>query len=327
MPKKIIVVGSINLDLVASVQRMPREGETVFGGDFATYPGGKGANQAVAAARLGAKVALIGNLGNDGFAEQLRTALVAEGVLTHCVKNVPGPSGAAMILVSAEGHNSIVVIPGANDKLDIENLEDFTEELRDASIILAQLEIPLATVERLAELAAEFNVPFILDPAPARELPNELLRRVTWLTPNESETQTLLASMGITLVEPVDPPVAAHHLLVAGVRNVILKLGAKGVFLAGADVTPSYISSFKVDPIDTTAAGDAFNGGFACALSDGMQPIDAARFANAVAAIAVSRAGAQPSMPLRSEVENLMDKSVTDTSAFTAIIHNQDGET
>jgi ribokinase len=306
MSSKIVVAGSINLDLVASVLRMPHEGETIFGTDFATYPGGKGANQAVCAARLGAEVVMIGRLGDDAFAEQLRTSLESEGVRTHCIENAPGPSGSAIILVSAEGHNSIVVIPGANHRLGSAELEASADELRDAAIILAQLEIPIPTVQKLAELATSFGVPFMLDPAPACELPPELFPRITWLTPNENETRTLLNHAGIALAGPIDPAIAAQHLLATGVRNVILKLGARGVYLAGADVAPTYVPSFAVKPEDTTAAGDAFNGGFACALSTGMEPIVAARFANAVAALSVTRVGAQPSMPSRHEVETLL---------------------
>jgi ribokinase len=307
MGKTIVVVGSINIDLVASVQRLPAPGETVLGHDFSTYPGGKGANQAVGAARLGGEVVMVGRLGNDVFADQLKDSLEAEGVLTDCVERVPGPSGSAVILVSAEGANSIVVIPGANNSLQPEDLRAYADYLSRASIILAQLEIPVPTVEALAKLASEYRVPFMLDPAPACELSRALLRNVTWLTPNESETQALLHYLGIETSEDDSPALAAQHLLETGVRNVILKMGARGIFIAGEDVTFTHIPPIKVEPIDTTAAGDAFNGGFAFALSNGMMPIDAARFANAVAALSITRAGAQPSMPTWDEVEVLLN--------------------
>ena len=310
MPKKIVVVGSINIDLVTSVLRMPREGETVFGTGFAIYSGGKGANQAVAAARLGAEVRMVGMLGNDTFGEQLRVLLETEGVLVDSVGTVVGPSGSALIIVSAQGHNSIVVISGANAGLGPGTIDQYQAELKDAAIILTQLETPLETVERLAELAVKFEVPLILDPAPARILPEHLLKNVAWLTPNESETITLLNGMGISLQEPIKPVVAAKHLLKSGVRNVLLKLGPKGVFMAGKDVEPVHVPPFSVEPADTTAAGDAFNGGFAFALSTGMKAFDAARFANAVAAVSVTRIGAQPSMPTYAEVSALIASDV-----------------
>ena len=309
MSNRIVVVGSINLDLVASVERMPRSGETITGQRFATYPGGKGANQAVAAARLGGNVGMIGRLGDDIFAAQLRTSLQTDRVDTQFVESVPGPSGSAVILVTPEGHNSIVVIPGANATLQPEDLTRYENELRAASIILAQLEVPLATVERLGEISANAGVPLVLDPAPARELPAGLLRNVTWLTPNENEAEQLLTNMGIKPHEPLTTEQTAAHLSSSGVRNVILKLGADGVFLAGADVAPTHVASFAVEAVDTTAAGDVFNGAFAYALLEKKSPEDAARFANAAAACSVRRSGAQPSMATVAEVEALLQSA------------------
>ena len=278
MKKTIVVVGSINLDLVASVQRLPAPGETVLGHNFSTYSGGKGANQAVGAARLGGEVVMVGRLGSDMFADQLNSSFEAESIHTNCIVRVPGPSGSAVILVSAEGANSIVVIPGANNSLQPDDLQIYAHELSRASIILAQLEIPLPTVEALAKLASEYGVPFMLDPAPACKLSRALLSKVTWLTPNENETQTLLNHLDIKIRADDSPAVAAKHLLETGARNVILKLGARGVFVAGEDIAFTHIPPIKVEPLDTTAAGDAFNGGFAFALSNGMAPIDAAYF-------------------------------------------------
>ncbi|MDE1155369.1 MAG: ribokinase [Acidobacteriaceae bacterium] len=304
---KIVVVGSLNLDLVASVPRMPAEGETMLGGNFATYPGGKGANQAVAAARLGGSVSMVGRLGQDGFAQQLREALGAAQVDMHAVLEVAGASGTAVILVTPQGHNSIVVIPGANHGLTPEALEIHRALLRDASVLLAQLEVPLETVERLGALAAEFGIPFVLDPAPAQALSPAILRTVTWLTPNETETAILLRHLGVEDAAS-GAEAAAEKLLASGVRNVILKLGEKGVYLAGADVRPQFVKPFRVQAVDSTAAGDAFNGGFAYALMQGMEPVEAARFACAVAAVSVTRAGAQPSMPVLSEVLALLER-------------------
>jgi ribokinase len=312
MNKKIVVVGSINLDLVAYVSRMPVEGETLTGTDFATYPGGKGGNQAVAAARLGAEVVMVGRLGEDHFAQQLRQGLEDAGVKTQCVLSVPKPSGSAVILVTAQGGNSIVVIPGANHSLRPADLDQHIEELRDASVILSQLETPMDTVEHLGRLANELGVPFILDPAPAQALSREMLRYVTWLTPNESETHSILEHLGYTLSKDLidDDAIsaAAEFILSTGVSNVILKLGDRGIYLCGKDVASARIAPYRVEAVDTTAAGDAFNGGFAYGLTHGMSPVESARFACAVAAVSVTRAGAQPSMPSLVEVEALMEK-------------------
>jgi ribokinase len=308
MPKKIVVVGSINLDLVTCVPRMPAEGETIVGNDFVTYPGGKGANQAVAAARLGGDVVMIGRLGQDQFAEQLRRELRGAGVNTECVLNVPQPSGSAVILVTAQGGSSIVVIPGANYELRPADLDQHIETLRDAALILAQLEIPIETVEYLGELAAMLGIPFILDPAPAQALSSSILRNVTWLTPNESETSSILRNLGSSALDLLGNDAvsaAAERLLATGVRNVILKRGSRGVYLSGKDVPSTHIAPYSVNAVDTTAAGDAFNGGFAYGLTHGLPPIESARFACAVAAISVTRVGAQPSMPTLAEVNTL----------------------
>jgi ribokinase len=207
-----------------------------------------------------------------------------------------------------------VVIPGANGELRPEDLEAHTGLFRDAACILAQLEIPMETVIRLGEIAAEYKVPFLLDPAPARDLSPELLRHVTWLTPNETETQIILKGLQDGGQAHEDPETeaalssTADRLLAAGARNVILKRGSQGVYLAGADVERQTIPPFHVNAVDTTAAGDAFNGGFAYALTQGRQPAEAARFACAVAAISVTRTGAQPSMPVLEEVHALMNQ-------------------
>ena len=311
MKKKIVVVGSINLDLVATVSHMPGIGETLMGEGFATYSGGKGANQAVAASRLGAEVAMVGHLGNDLFAERLRHGLNEAGVNTEHVRQVDEPSGCAVILVIPQGGNSIVVIPGANSSLRPEHLEEHVELLRSAGVILAQLEVPLETVQRLGRLAAQLHIPFVLDPAPAQMLSAELLQTVTWLTPNESETRSILKDLNHPIADDtIDDdalPIVASRILATGVRNIILKLGTRGIYLAGKDVPTSFIPTYQVQAVDTTAAGDAFNGGFAYALTQGMEPLDAARFACAVAAVSVTRVGAQPSMPTLSQVEELLN--------------------
>ena len=222
----------------------------------------------------------------------------------------PGPSGTAIILVSSDGSNSIVVIPGANKSLRPADLSQYEGLFEDASIILSQLEIPLETVEEIGRMAKRLNVPFLLDPAPAVPLSLSLLQTVTWLTPNESESRVLLRSLGHSIADtktPIPPDQAAQHLLDAGVRNVILKLGSRGFYIAGQDVEPTSVPSFQVKAIDTTAAGDAFNGGFAFALAErGLAPLAAARFANAVGAVSVTKVGAQDSMPHLREVEELL---------------------
>ncbi len=311
MTAKIVVVGSINLDLVAHVSRMPEEGETLLGSEFATFPGGKGGNQAVAATRLGAEVAMVGRLGKDAFAQQLRSELDRAGVDTRPVQSVESSSGTAMVLVTQQGANSIVVIPGANATLRPEHLEEHEGLFRDAGVVLSQLEIPLDTVEHLGHLLGKLGIPFVLDPTPAQPLSPEILRSVTWLTPNESETRNILESIGSSLEgDPTSDTyavAAAKQLLDTGVRNVILKRGDRGVYLAGKDVEAGHVASYRVRAVDTTAAGDAFNGGFAYGITHRMPPMDAARFASAAAAISVTRAGAQPSMPTLSEVKALMD--------------------
>ena len=309
MGKSIVVVGSLNLDLVAGVSRLPALGETIIGLNFNTYCGGKGANQAVALARLGASVKMIGKLGTYAFADQLRDGVEQAGVDTTCVENAPGSSGTALITTSATGDNTIVVIAGANGLLLPEDIERYRGEIEQASMVLAQLEIPRETTEYLGKLVRSAGVPFLLDPAPAYPLSEELLGSVTWLTPNETEAQLLLGTHWPE-ASPSSAPESAKKLLSLGARNVILKLGAKGVYLAGKDTEGTFVDAFPVTPVDTTAAGDAFNGAFAYALTqDAMSPQEAARFACAVAALSVTRSGAQTSMPGLSECEAFLEQA------------------
>ena len=299
--KPIVVVGSINLDLVARAPRIPVGGETIIGEDFQTFFGGKGANQAVAAARLGAKVNMIGQLGSDVFASQLKIGLQQVGVDTTAVGQVPGPSGVALISTDKKGENSIIVVPGANGHVTAKFLDKHNDLIRNAAIVLTQLEIPLETVMRLAELTSQHRVPLMLDPAPARALPESLLHAVDWLTPNETETATLLGSPELLSEEK-----AANVLLERGARNVILKLGARGCYVATSDGHRQHIQGYKVSAVDTTAAGDAFNGAFAVALTGGQDAFASASWATAVAAISVTRPGAQTSMPNAAEVEQFI---------------------
>jgi len=300
--KPIIVVGSINTDLVAITKRMPAVGETVFASDFAIHPGGKGANQAVAVARLGYPVRLIGRVGSDTFGVQLKTQLHGAGVDVSGVATSEGVSGVAVVIVSEGGDNSILVAPGANHKVTPEDLDANVAILRSAGMVLAQLEIPVETVEYLARICARENVPLILDPAPARDLPHGLLHNVAWFTPNQTEAAFYLGSA-------YDQPTAAETaevLLSYGCRGVVLKMGANGIYLSSPGAAGILVPAYSVNAIDTTAAGDAFNGGFATALMLGKSPGDSAAFAAAVAAISVTRSGAQPSMPSMPEVEEFI---------------------
>jgi len=306
MQKPIVVVGSINLDLVAGADRIPQVGETIIGNTFNTFYGGKGANQAVAAAKLGYPVSMVGNVGNDAFGTQLRDGLKNAGVDTTCVNTVEGASGVALITTGRRGENNIVVVPGANGQLTPKLLEKAATILTRAGFLLAQLEIPLETVDYLAQFAERHDIPLMLDPAPARELPAALLRRLTWITPNETETQELLK----TNFENGDQGsyAAAERLLDCGVKNVLLKLGVRGCLIAQGTLAKERIPAFSVDAVDTTAAGDAFNAGFAVGLMRGSTVSHSAVFASAVAAISVTRPGAQPSMPTGEEVDRFLEQ-------------------
>jgi ribokinase len=305
MKKRLVVVGSINLDLVSVAPRIPVRGETLIGASFASFPGGKGANQAYAAARLGALVSMIGKLGNDSFGAELRANLESAGVHTTATENESTSTGIAQIITAENGENVIVVIPGANALVSPVYVEKHLDVIRTASIVLTQLETPLETVEYLASVTRKEGIPLVLDPAPARPLPESLLERVDWLTPNESETCSLLGLKSQDLPEEELQEVA-ETLLRRGSSNVLLKLGHRGCFLALTDGRRIHIPAYPVDAIDSTAAGDAFNGAFASAILEGDDPVRAASWASAVAAISVTRRGAQPSMPTNAEVREFL---------------------
>ena len=308
MSKKrpIVVVGSINTDLVAIADKIPAVGETVLGTGFQIHPGGKGANQAVAVARLGYPVRMIGRLGNDSFGTQLRTHMETAGVDCSNVDTCEGPSGVAVILVSSRGENCIVVTPGANAKVTPRDVEANLSTIREAGIVLAQLEIPLETVEYLSVICGRENIPMILDPAPASELPLEIFRNLAWFTPNESEAAFYAGNAGDT-TNTSSPDDTAQKLLAKGCRGVLLKMGSRGAYLATPESAGQIVPAFPVTAVDTTAAGDAFNSGFATGLMLGKSAYDSAIFASAVAAISVTRPGAQPSMPSMAEVERFLE--------------------
>ncbi len=320
MQKPIIVVGSINLDLVVGADRIPQVGETIIGRSFNTFYGGKGANQAVAAAKLGYPVSMVGNVGSDAFGTQLRHGLKDAGVDTAYVNTVEGPSGVALITTGLRGENNIVVVPGANGLVTPDLLEKATTILECAGFLLAQLEIPMETVDYLAEFAERHDIPLMLDPAPARELSKSLLRRVTWITPNETETQALLKTDFENDDEGADE--AADRLLACGVKNVLLKLGSRGCVLAQGGQRKERVPAFSVNAVDTTAAGDAFNAGFAVGLMRGLTVSRSAVFASAVAAISVTRPGAQPSMPTLAEVQGFLNQRLGPEAASVALETN-----
>ena len=249
MRKPIVVVGSINLDLVATADHVPLPGETIIGKDFRTFHGGKGANQAVGVAKLGHPVSMLGNVGDDSFGATLKNALRRAGVAANCVRAVKGSSGVALINIGSDGQNNIVVVPGANGKLLPKDIAAHAILLRKAGMILVQLEIPLITLETAAAFAHRHKIPLMLDPAPARELPSGLLQVVAWITPNESETRILC---GLPPTEPVTPETAARCadlLLARGPKNVVIKMGAQGAFLATADGLRGMIPSFAVKAV------------------------------------------------------------------------------
>jgi ribokinase len=304
--KPVVVVGSINMDLVVRAQRVPVAGETITGLGFQTHFGGKGANQAVAVARLGYPVSMIGRTGDDAFGTQLREGLRSAGVDVSALGISEGSSGVAVIIVSQSGDNVIVVTPGANGLVTPADIDANIEMIRNAGIVLTQLEIPLATVEHLAAVCASEGVPLMLDPAPACELAPAVLQRTRWFTPNETEVGFYLSK-----ASNADPPgKVADSLLALGPEAVILKLGARGAYLVDHHGVRTQINAFPVRAVDTTAAGDAFNGAFATALMLGNTPAESARFAAAAAAISVTRPGAQSSMPRFAEVEELLKRKL-----------------
>lgn len=305
MYRPVVVVGSVNLDLVTMGKRIPLPGETVKGEKFQTFHGGKGANQAVGVARLGYPVSMMAKVGDDDFGRRLRLGLRSAGVNVRAVATAEATaSGVALIAVDRKGQNSITVVPGANDQLLPRDLEKSLPQLRSAGIILTQLEIPMESVEYLCSVAQRFQVPLMLDPAPARSIPRKMLRQVAYLTPNETEACVLCgAAPGDLTVATVGRFAAS---LLGGASNVIVKMGKQGAWLATADGSAKMISAFKVKALDSTAAGDAFNAGVAVGMMQGMDLTQAVRYGAAVGALCTTRAGAQPSMPTASEVSQFL---------------------
>jgi len=305
----IVVVGSLNMDLVVQVPVIPAPGETVLGDNFATIPGGKGANQAVAAARLGARVSLVGRVGDDAFGEQLLANAQQEGIdITFVGRDKGAATGVAMICVDATGQNSIAVASGANYRLTAEQVRSAWAALSPVDLLVMPLETPLETIETAVSLASQSGIPVILNPAPAQKLPTSILRGVNVLAPNETETEQLT---GMPVGTTEEARLAAHELRNQGVDHVVLTLGSRGALvLDGASGQFSEVSPYPVNVVDTTAAGDAYVAGLAVGLSEGKPLVEAAQFANAVGALAVTRMGAQPAMPFRDEVDHLFLEGV-----------------
>jgi ribokinase len=302
--RRIIVVGSSNTDMVVKVPTLPRAGETVIGGTFFTARGGKGANQAVAATRAGGSVTLIACLGDDTLGDETLAALAREGIAVDGVRRMAGVhSGVALILVDQRGENSIAVAPGANALLAPEQVARCAE-LSAGDVLLTQLETPLESVLASVRAASDAGASAILNPAPARDLPEELLRLVSVLTPNEAEAARLA---GVPPGERHSVEHAATTLLLRGVRAVVITLGEAGAYVATAEDRYT-VPGWRVTPRDTTGAGDVFNGALAVALTERMPLGEAVRFANAAAAISVTRDGAQPAAPHRAEILRLLEQ-------------------
>ena len=299
MRPKIVVIGSSNTDMVVRVPHIPAPGETVMGSELLTIPGGKGANQAVAAARAGGEVVFIACVSDDSFGKQSLENYKKDGINTSFIKVKPGiHSGVALINVADDGENSIAVAPGANSHLLPADILNARDAFTGAGIILAQLEIPMETVSAAAEMSAQFNIPMILNPAPGVKLPEELLRRVSVITPNETEAAIIT---GRKEAKEEDIPAMARELYGKGVKTVILTLRSKGVYLKDNGFE-GLIPGYKVKAVDTTAAGDVFNGALASALAADKPVREAIDFAQRAAAISVTRMGAQPSAPDLKEI-------------------------
>jgi len=302
--KPILVIGSLNMDFVVQTEKLPLPGETVKGRDFSMIPGGKGANQAVAAARLGGRVRMAGRVGQDGFGRTLTEGLSSAGVDAGRVSPTAGvATGVALILVEREGQNQITIAAGANDRLEGADLEPAFQDFGQG-LVLLQLESPLQTVEAAVHLARGHGATTLLDPAPAAALPQTLLRNLDFLTPNETEALQLLGEPPGE-IRPDEAPALGRRLLELGPDTVVLKLGDKGAWVVNR-VLSRHFPAYAVKPTDTTAAGDTFNGALAVCLAEGGSLPRAIEFANAAAALSVTRAGAQASIPSRVQVDRFL---------------------
>jgi len=302
--KAVVVVGSLNMDLVASALRLPQKGETIFGESFATFPGGKGANQAVAAGKLGACVSMVGCIGCDSFADNLIASLKSNQVNTDFVRQVGGSTGTALIIVDDEGANTIVVVSGANAECKPRDVDRALEHFTDPGILLIQNEIPRETVEYSIRSAKEKGWIIVFNPAPARQIDSSLLPFVDIIIPNETEISLLTHS---TVKTQEEVAAAAQKLLDSGVKNVIVTMGDKGAICCN-EFGCQQVKPYRVTALDTTAAGDAYTGALATSLAEGQSLIESMDFAAAAAGLSVTKKGAQPSLPYRIEVEEFIRK-------------------
>ncbi|WP_144550583.1 ribokinase [Bacillus sp. X1(2014)] len=305
---KVVVVGSYVVDLMSRTPHLPKPGETVLGGPFQMGPGGKGGNQATAAARSGSEVTFLTKLGDDVFGREALKHFTKENVNTEYIKVDPNQAtGAALIEVDEKGENSIVVALGACGTITEEEVVEAEEKIKEADIVLLQLETSIEAIVTTVKLARNHGVPIILNPAPYQEFPREILRDVAFITPNETEAFELT---GVEVKDESTALTAAQMIHELGVKSVIITLGSKGAFLYTGGGTGELIPSFTVEAVDTTGAGDAFNGGLAHAISNGYAVENAMKFANAVAALSVTKIGTAPAMPYKHEVEALLSKTV-----------------
>ncbi len=301
MERPIVVIGSSNTDMIVQAPHIPRPGETVLGGEFSTASGGKGANQAVGAARAGGNVVFLARVGTDMFGERAVNGLRNDGIDVSRIISDPGsPSGVALIIVDEAGENSIAVAPGANARLSVEDVLAASGLIAGAALILMQLEIPLETVRAAARIARDAGVRVILNPAPAQPLDGELLGLIEIITPNQSEAELLT---GVPVSDEHQLPEAAGRLHEAGVEKVLITLGPRGVYVSAPEFT-GIVPGLEVKAVDTTAAGDVFNGVLAVGLAESRGLEESARLACTAAALSVTKLGAQPSAPTRAEIEN-----------------------
>ncbi len=301
MNPKIVCIGSSNTDMIIKTPHIPELGETILGGKYSTAPGGKGANQAVAAARAGGDVTFIARVGDDMLGQKAKEGFARDNInIEHVITDPTAPSGVALIFVDDDGHNIIGVASGANGNLSPQDIEERRDIIKQADIILMQLEVPIETIEKAVTIAAETGVRVILDPAPATALSQAILSKIDTLTPNESEAEILT---GLSVKTPAQAEIAARKLLEMGIKTVIVTLGLQGALVVTSGYV-EHVAGIKVDAVDSTAAGDTFAGALSVALAEGMELSKAVTFANKAAALSVTKLGAQPSVPTRDQINS-----------------------
>jgi len=302
----ILIIGSFMMDLVVRTPRVPKNGETIIGTSFNRFPGGKGANQAVAASRLGGQVTMVGKVGNDTFGDEMIEALLSNHVETsNILRDDTYSTGIGSITLDERGNNRIIVVPGANLKFTLSELQEVEELIKNADILLVQFEMDDKVIERAVSIADFYGVPVMVNPAPAHKVSDEFLSKITYLTPNETEAEILT---GIKVQDMEGAKRAGRILIEKGVDNVIMTLAEKGALLL-TETESTHIPGFQVIPKDTVAAGDAFNGALAVQITKGISLVEGIMFANAAGALTVTKEGAIPSLPKEKEVKELMEKS------------------